>query len=151
MMTLVSPNFNQGEAIPKKYSCQGKNVNPALVIGDVPAKAKSLVLILDDPDVPKNLQPDGLFTHWLVFNMPAATTKIDEASIPPGTQGSNSAGKPIYTGPCPPDGEHRYFFRLYALDTLLNLSSIATKTDVLGAMQDHVLEQTELMGKYDKE
>ena len=106
---------------------------------------------MDDPDVPKALKPDGVFDHWVMFNIPASVTEIP-ASGSVGLAGVNGAGKNAYTGPCPPaqyePSEHRYFFRLYALDAMLSLSEGASKQDVLRAMQGHILEEAQLVGKY---
>jgi Raf kinase inhibitor-like YbhB/YbcL family protein len=149
-MKISSPAFENNASIPIKYTCEGENINPAIEFKDVPTGTKSLALLMDDPDVPKNLKPDGVFDHWVVFNMPPETSGIAENSTAPGVTGKNSAGQNKYTGPCPPDREHRYFFRLYALDTMLNLDQNATKEDVLKATEGHILEQSELVGKYNK-
>lgn len=150
-MTISSPAFSAGGAIPKIYSCDGQGINPPLDFSGVPAKAKSLALIMDDPDVPKNLKPDGLFVHWVVYNMPAATSAIPANSTPPGQQGLNGAGKPAYAAPCPPDREHRYFFKLFALDTAeLEFYQPPTKDDLLSAMSGHIISQAELIGTYNR-
>ena len=157
-LTLTSPAFEHNGKIPSKFTCDAKEpdrqVNPMLSISGVPAGAKSLALIMDDPDVPKALKPDGVFDHWTLFNLPAGReTLIEEGKVPEGAVvGANGAGKSAYVGPCPPPqyepSEHRYFFRLYALDTMLDLPEGASKTDVLRTMQGHILAQTELIGKY---
>ncbi len=149
-MKLTSPVFREGEIIPSLYTCEGKNINPPLEISHVPANAKSLVLIIDDPDVPKNLRPDGVYDHWVVIDMPPHTKKIPEHSKPPGVEGKNTGGKNGYTGPCPPDREHRYFFKLYALDKQLQLPPGHTKKEVEKAMQGHILAECQLMGRYEK-
>lgn len=149
-MKLTSLSFAENGIIPAKYTCDGQNINPALEIASVPAGARSLALLMDDPDVPKNLKPDGVFDHWTVFNMPPDTSALAENTPAPGITGKNGAGQNKYTGPCPPDREHRYFFKLFALDTKLNLNSSATKQDVLNAMSGHILAQTELMGRYNR-
>lgn len=149
-MRLTSPAFKEGGIIPSLYTCEGKNVNPQLDISGVPPNAKSLVLLNDDPDVPKTLRPDGMYDHWVIFNMPPNTHKIAEHSTPPGIQGKNTGGQNNYTGPCPPDREHRYFFKLYALDAMLDLPAGATKKEVEKAMHGHIIAQTELMGRYEK-
>jgi hypothetical protein len=105
---------------------------------------------MDDPDVPKNLLPSGLFVHWVVYNMPAETSAIAENSAPPGSQGLNGSGKPNFTAPCPPDREHRYFFKLYALDAVLNFDRPPTKDNLEAAMSGHTIGQAELMGTYAK-
>ncbi len=149
-MEITSSAFAAGGAIPAQYTCDGKNISVPLAFSGVPAGAKSLALTMDDPDVPKNLKPDGMFDHWVVFNMPPDTAGIAENSTPPGVQGSNGAGKAAYTGPCPPDREHRYFFKLYALDIMLDLPAGATKAQIEAAVQGHVLTQAELMGRYNR-
>lgn len=149
-MNITSPAFLNNKEIPKVYSCDGENINPPLEFSDIPQNAKSLVLIMDDPDVPKNLKRDGMFDHWIVFNIPPEIRSIDEDSEPLGIVGQNSAGQSSYTGPCPPDRKHRYFFKLFALDSLLSLNSQATKKDVEKAMEGHILEKAELMGVYER-
>ncbi len=152
-MTITSSVFEDGASIPLKYSCEGENINPPLTFAEIPEGTKSLVLLMDDPDVPKDLRPDGMFDHWVVYNLPPETTEISEGSMMQGQQGLNSKGEPQYTGPCPPDREHRYFFKLYALDEELNLESSdsPTKADVEAAMEEHIIEQAELIGLYDKQ
>jgi Raf kinase inhibitor-like YbhB/YbcL family protein len=149
-MTLKSSVFEDEGVIPSKYTCDGENINPPFYISDVPDDAKSLVLIMEDPDVSKKFRPDGIFDHWVVFNMPASTISIDEGQDAPGIYGSNTSGKAQYTGPCPPDREHRYIFSLYALDTDLSLETGAMKKDVLEAMEGHSLAETELVGRYNR-
>jgi len=158
--SLSSSAFAQNGAIPSAYTCDlpaspgqagGTTTNPPLQIAGVPQEAKSLALIMDDPDVPKQVKPDGMFDHWVLFNIPANTTEIGEGKAP-GVQGANGAGKAAYTGPCPPKqyepSEHRYFFKLYALDTVLDLEAGATKAQVEQAMEGHILAQTQLIGRY---
>jgi Raf kinase inhibitor-like YbhB/YbcL family protein len=114
-MTISSSAFQPGGKIPDKFTCKGANINPSLQLSGVPASAGSLVLILDDPDA-----PGGLFTHWMIWNIPAGTTQISEKSAPTAaTEGTNDFGKTGYGGPCPPSGTHRYFFRIIALDRKL--------------------------------
>lgn len=150
-MKIVSSSFENGQAIPEKYSCDGESINPPLEFSEVPNSAKTLVLIVDDPDVPKNLKPDGVFDHWVVFNIPATTTSIKENSTPPGVQGLNSSSQNKYTGPCPPDKEHRYFFKLYALDTKLDFADDKIdKKSVEEKMKGHILDQAELVGVYNR-
>jgi Raf kinase inhibitor-like YbhB/YbcL family protein len=156
MLTLISPAFINNGSIPQKYTCQSQppagKINPPLIFENVPKNTKSLAIIMDDPDVPKNLIPSGVFDHWVVFNMSPSTKSISEPgdSEPLGLMGKNGRGETAYTGPCPPNGEHRYFFRLYALDVVLPLKEGATKLEVLNAMQGHIIEQAELVGKYAK-
>ena len=149
-MKITSPAFKEGGIIPSLYTCEGKNINPALEFANIPPEAKSLVLINDDPDVPKTLRPDGMYDHWVIFNIPPSTHKIAEHSTPPGIQGKSTNGKNQYVGPCPPDREHRYFFKLYALDKLLDLLPGATKKEVESAMHGHIVAQCQLMGRYEK-
>ena len=154
-LVLTSPDFGSGGSIPSKFTCDGEQLNPALSVSGVPEGAKSLVLIMDDPDVPKQLRPDGIFDHWVFFNISppptGGTLEIAERSTV-GTVGSNSAGKSEYIGPCPPreyePSRHRYFFRLYVLDAMLPLETGATKAEVLEAIKGHVIGEAELMGTY---
>jgi len=147
-MKLTSPAFEHEGKIPAKYTCDGENINPSLKITDVPSGAKSLVLIMDDPDVPKYLRKDGMWDHWVVFNIPASLREMKEGEEPAGTHGIGTGGNLNYMGPCPPDREHRYFFKLYALDTELNLPEKATKQQVEKAMEGHILANAQLMGRY---
>jgi len=149
-MKLSSSAFKEGESIPSKYTCDGKNINPPLEISEVPKEAKSLVLIMDDPDVPAFVRKDRMFVHWVVFDIPVSVHSITENSSPQGKKGINTEGELGYYGPCPPDKEHRYFFKLYALDTFLNLSEGSTKEDVEKKMQGHIIAQTQLMGRYNR-
>lgn len=149
-MKMTSSAFSEQGIIPSLYTCEGKNINPPLEFFDVPRHAKSLVLVCDDPDVPKYLRADGMYDHWVVFNIPPETRTIKANTAPFGIHGSNTEGKHEYVGPCPPDREHRYFFKLYALDTLLHLQKGATKKEVERAMQGHILAKCELMGRYEK-
>lgn len=151
MMTLTSPAFTEGGKIPSKYTCEGENVNPELNISGVPENAKSLVLIMDDPDVPEFVRKEKMFDHWVVYNIPPTTTRIPENSQPQGTPGKNTSGDLNYYGPCPPDREHRYYFKLYALNNdLSSLPKGASKKDVEQAMQGHVVAKAQLMGRYEK-
>lgn len=149
-MKLTSPAFTEGGKIPSKFTCEGENISPELHIGDVPGAAKSLVLIMDDPDVPEFIRKDRMFDHWILFNLPASTTKIAENSPPTGTPGKNTSGMLGYYGPCPPDREHRYFFKLYALDSEIDLQKGASKAEVEKAMEGHILAKAQLMGRYEK-
>ena len=143
-LPIKSPAFEFGKPIPKKYSCDGQDINPPLTIEGISKEAKTLVLIVDDPDA-----PSGTFDHWIVWNIPASTSKIDENTVP-GKEGMNSARQPGYMGPCPPAGTHRYFFKVYALDTELSLGIASKKKDVEKAMQGHILAKGELMGLYSR-
>lgn len=149
-MKLTSRAFREGETIPSKYTCDGEGINPPLEITDVPPGTVSLVLIMDDPDVPKFVRADGMFDHWLIFNLPPDLKTIPENAALNGTLGKNTAGKNAYFGPCPPDREHRYFFKLYALKTKLSLPQGSSKADLEKAMKDHILDKTMLMGRYEK-
>jgi Raf kinase inhibitor-like YbhB/YbcL family protein len=149
-MKISSPAFKEGGKIPSLFTCEGDNINPELHFSDVPQGTKALVLIIDDPDVPEFVRKDKMFDHWVVFNMPPSTTQIPENSQPEGVPGRNTGGGLDYYGPCPPDREHRYFFKLYALDQELSLPKGATKSQVEQAMQGHILQQAQLMGRYEK-
>lgn len=140
---ITSPAFAEGEMIPRKYTCDGDDISPPLQISDVPENTKALALIMDDPDAPV-----GGWDHWIVFNIPASISQINEGEEPQGTTGKNSWGRTGYGGPCPPSGTHRYFFKLYALDTMLDLEQGASKKKILKAMEGHILAQGKLMGKY---
>jgi Raf kinase inhibitor-like YbhB/YbcL family protein len=142
-MKITSSAFQQGANIPSKFSCDGANTSPPLQISDVPSEAKSLLLIVDDPDA-----PSGLFTHWAVWNISPQTTTIGEGSMPKGVQGTNDFGKSGYGGPCPPSGTHRYYFKVFALDRELDLPSSAKRSQLDAAMKGHVIAQGELMGRY---
>lgn len=146
-MNISSPDFGSGNLIPKKYSCQGSNTNPTLTIQNIPKTAKSLVLVVDDPDA-----PGGTFTHWLVWNIDPSVTEIKENSVPAGAvQGQNGAGQNHYVGPCPPSGTHRYFFKVYALDTMLELPKTATIDDLSPLLAHDRLDNGQLMGLYQKQ
>ena len=123
-------------------------MSPPLIISDVPENTKSLVLIMDDPDVPKNLRADGMWDHWIVWNISPQTEEIAEGQEPEGVHGLGTANNLNYHGPCPPDREHRYFFRLFALDTILNLPEKRMKAEVEQAMEGHVIDKVELIGLY---
>jgi Raf kinase inhibitor-like YbhB/YbcL family protein len=141
-LSIKSPAFEHGKLIPKKYSCDGQDINPPLTIEGIPKEAKTFVLAVDDPDA-----PSGTFDHWIVWNIPASASKIGENTVP-GTEGMNSARQQGYMGPCPPSGTHRYFFKVYALDTELNLGANSRKKDVEKAIQGHILAKGELVGLY---
>lgn len=149
-MQLTSPAFEPQKSLLPQYTCDGEGMNPPLSITDVPANTKSLVLIMDDPDVPAEIRPDRMWDHWIVFNIPPDTSEIPEGQEPAGVHGEGTSGNLEYHGPCPPDGEHRYFFKLYAIDTMLGLSEGVHKVEVEQAMEGHVIEQTELVGVYDR-
>jgi Raf kinase inhibitor-like YbhB/YbcL family protein len=144
-LLLRSPAFQNGQSIPSKYTCDGENISPPLAIENIPEKTVTLVLIMDDPDA-----PNSTWDHWVIFNIPKNTSRIGEGSTPQGTGGKNTWGKTGYGGPCPPQGVHRYFFRVYALNSSLRLDENATKNDVLEAMKGHILASSELLGTYTK-
>jgi len=145
-MTITSPEFKHNAVIPSKFTCDGSDINPRLMISNVPAGAKSLALIVDDPDAPR-----GTWVHWVVWNIDPATKEIPENSVPPkASQGLNDFRKQAYGGPCPPPGTHRYFFKLYALDTTPALSANANKATLEAAMKGHILAQCELVGRYSR-
>lgn len=148
VLKIISKDFNDGEFIPSKFTCDGNDISPLLEWDNVPASARSLVLIMDDPDAPM-----GTWDHWILFNIPANINKLESniKQLPEGTKvGKNSWNRNDYGGPCPPDREHRYFFKLYALDTILNLDNGITKTELEQAMKDHILEQAEIIGLYNR-
>ena len=148
-MKITSPVFKTGTRIPAKFTCTGNDVNPELKFEDVPKNAKSLVLIMDDPDAKEAV--GKVWDHWIIFNMPVKTKRIDEnSSSVPGTQGKNSWGKNEYGGPCPPKGTgvHHYNFMLYALDTKLDFSKSATKKDIQKAIKGHIVEKAKLLGTF---
>ena len=143
-LSITSPAFLPNGMIPSKYTCDGADVNPPLSIGNIPEKTKSLALIVDDPDAPM-----GIWVHWIVWNIGPGTKEIPENSVPQGAlQGRNDFGKQGYGGPCPPSGTHRYFFKLYALDSSLTEKPGATKAQIEEAMRGHVRAQAELIGLY---
>lgn len=147
----TSSAFGQGERIPTKYSCDGADVSPPLQWNDPPEGTQSFALICDDPDAPV-----ATWDHWVIYNLPAETTSLAEAVAPDaerhdGTkQGKNSWGRLGYGGPCPPSGTHRYFFKLYALDSMLDISARATSNQLVKAMEGHILAKIELMGLYSR-
>ena len=148
-MQITSPDFEPTDPIPDRYTCQGDDINPPLDIADVPDGTQSLVLIVDDPDAPDPAAPKVVWEHWVLWNIAPDTTSIPAGYLPAeGVQGTNSWGRTDYGGPCPPIGIHRYFFKLYALDTSLALGTSSIKADVEAAMQGHVLAQAELIGLY---
>lgn len=144
-MKIESLAFKDKQPIPKKFTCEGDDVSPPLRFSDIPKGAKTLALLVDDPDAPR-----GTFDHWIAWNIPASTTALSEgASVP--KQGQNHFGDLQYRGPCPPPGKpHRYFFKLYALDIALNLEEGVTKGEVESAMNGHILAQAELVGTYQR-
>jgi len=142
-LTVSSPAFEHEGYIPEKYTCEGENINPPIRIKGIPKEAVSLVLIMDDPDA-----PSGVFDHWVVWNI--RPTEVINANNLPGVAGKNSAGESRYKGPCPPTGTHRYFFKVYAIDTLLDLGDDTDKKMVEQEIENHVIAYGELMGLYKK-
>jgi len=152
-MELTSPNFTHQGDIPKKYTCDGEDVSPALTWSGVPAGTQSLVLIVDDPDAPDPENPRMTWVHWVLYNLPPSASSLPEAAatsnLPPGTlEGLNDWKRTGYGGPCPPIGKHRYFHKLYALDTLLPNLKKPAKDALEKAMKGHILAQAELVGLY---
>lgn len=142
-MKITSVFENNGQ-IPSKYTCDGQDLAPELTISDIPTGTKELVLIVDDPDAPV-----GTFVHWVLYNIPANTAKIDEKNLPQGVkQGFSDFRRNGWGGPCPPNGEHRYFFKLYAINKTLDLPEGASKSKVENAIKGHVIEQVQLIGLY---
>lgn len=153
--TLKSSAFNNGGEIPPRYTCSGEDISPPLTWTGVPDTARSLVLIIDDPDAPDPKAPKTIWVHWVLYNIPPDVSGLAEgiapAELPPGAvEGLNDWKRIGYGGPCPPIGRHRYFHKLYALDTVLEGMHTATKAMVEAAIKGHVLEQTELMGTFQK-
>jgi len=150
-MEIKSTSFHEGGMIPKVYTCDDINISPSLEWSSAPDGAKSFTLICDDPDA-----PSGTFVHWVYYDIPANITMLPEGVKPDrnpaagGTQGRNDFRKIGYGGPCPPGGTHRYFFKLYALDKVLDLEPGATKQQVMEAMRGHILSESEFMGKYSR-
>src|SRR3989338_8906514 len=141
-MVITSAAFKHNSKIPGKYTCDGENINPPLEFSEIPKETKSLVLIVDDPDAPSKT-----WVHWVLYGIDPSTAKIKENSAS-GIQGKTDFGKPGYGGPWPPSGRHRYFFKLYALDTILDVPNGLTKQQVLEKVRDRVIEETELVGLY---
>jgi len=154
-LTLKSPDFaHQGE-IPKVFTCDGNDTSPALSWSGLPSSAKSLVLIVDDPDAPDPAKPKMTWVHWLLYNIPATATGLPQSvtvrDLPAGTlQGKNDWKQTGYRGPCPPTGRHRYFHKLYALNVELPDLHRPNKAELEKAMQGHIIEQTELVGTYQR-
>lgn len=148
-ITITSSGFTEGNMIPKRYTCDAEDISPDLKWSGVPKEAKSLALICDDPDAPV-----GTWVHWVLFNIPTDVSSLSAGVAPDAVlkngalHGKNDFRKLGYGGPCPPGGTHRYFFKIYALDTLLSLESGSSKSQLLAAMKGHILAEGQLMGKY---
>ena len=154
-LSINSPAFEAGGSIPAQHTCDGADSSPPLQWSGVPAGTKSLALIVDDPDAPDPAKPQRTYVHWVLYNLPADARALSEgvsaSSLPPGTrEGMNDWNRTGYGGPCPPIGRHRYFFKLYALDTVLGQLGAATKAQLESAMKDHILERAEVMGTYQR-
>lgn len=145
-MDITSPSFHANESIPSKFTCDGSSSNPELRFSGVPGSTKSLALIVLDPDVPKSIKVDGRYLHWAVWNLAPQTAAIPERE----RSGINENGPTGYAPPCPPGGEHRYVFQLFALDTTLRGATISREADLRQAMEGHVIEQAELVGRYER-
>jgi len=143
-MKIESSAFQSNKKIPSLYTCDGEDISPELIFSDVPKDAQSLVLVVEDPDVPKIIREDGMWNHWLVWNMSPNLDGIGEGEIPQGIVDFR------YGGPCPPDKEHRYFFKLYALDIILDLSENASKEKLQRVLGGHIIEEAELIGLYNR-
>jgi hypothetical protein len=141
---LTSSAFQPDGSIPAKYTCDGAGVSPPLQIAGVPAGSRSLALIVYDPDVPKSIKPDGRYSHWVLWNLAPGISGIEEHR----SGGISENGRAGYIPPCPPNGEHRYIFQLFALDNNLADAKIFLESDLRRAMQGHIVEQTELVGRY---
>jgi len=142
-LTVTSPAFKVNGIIPEKFTCQGKDINPEINIDNIPVAAKSLTIIMTDPDA-----PGGNFDHWVVYDIKPMKTIAENATL--GTAGKNGTGKNGYKGPCPPTGIHRYIFKVYALDAMLKLKEGADKKTIETALKSHILASGELLGKYQK-
>lgn len=140
-LIITSPSFSEGLDIPVKFSCRGENISPAIKIAALPAEAKSLALIVEDPDA-----PHGIFDHWVVWNLQPKDTIVENCKD--GVQGKNGKGETGYTGPCPPSGTHRYQFKVYALDSMLDLPIATTKKNLMNSMKEHVIAGGELTGMF---
>lgn len=154
-LAIRSPAFAHQSSIPRRHTCDSEDVSPALEWSGAPGGTKSLVLIVDDPDAPDPKAPKRVYVHWVLYNLPPSASGLPEGvsarQLPSGTrEGSNDWKRTGYGGPCPPIGRHRYFFKLYALDTLLPDLGAATKADVEAAMRGHMLEQAEMIGTYER-
>ena len=152
-LVITSSAFTHNGPIPIKYTCEDHDVSPPLAWSGVPERARSLALIVDDPDAPDPAAPKRVYVHWVLYDMPAATRELAESAtgkrLPSGArEGKNDGGNVGYMGPCPPIGRHRYFFKLYALDAPLGDLGTATKADLEAAMRGHILEQAEIIGTY---
>jgi Raf kinase inhibitor-like YbhB/YbcL family protein len=155
-MRLTSPGFGDGGEMPRRHTCEGDDISPALAWSELPAGSKSLALIADDPDAPDPAAPRMTWVHWVLYNLPQSAAGLPEgasaATLPPGArEGVNDFKRAGYGGPCPPIGRHRYFFKLYALDTVLPDLGRPTKAKLEQAMEGHILDSAHLVGTYQKQ
>jgi Raf kinase inhibitor-like YbhB/YbcL family protein len=144
-LQIASPSFNQNEVLPEQFTCDGAGTSPALQFSGAPRGTRSLVLIVVDPDVSRSIKPDGRFLHWALWNLAANRTEIIEGQR---ALGLNENGPGDYLPPCPSNGEHRYLFQLYAIDYVIGNRRISNEADLRAAMEGHVLEHAELVGRY---
>lgn len=149
-LAITSPAFKINGVIPTHFTCDGENISPELNFKNIPTGTQSLALVMEDPDVPKSIRPDGMWNHWIVWNMPKDTNGIKEGELPPGIVGLGTSGKASYMGPCPPDREHRYIFTLYALDNILSLPKNSTKEELIQSLNSHIIERAQLLGRYNR-
>lgn len=145
MLSISSPAFKHNESIPKKYTCDGENISPPLKIKNIPKNTKSLALILDDPDA-----PSGTFTHWIAWHISPKKTQISEGEKGKISEGLNGLSQKGYFGPCPPTGTHHYHFKLYALDSDVDISEKSKKKDLIAAIKSHTIQSATLIGKYSR-
>lgn len=150
-LSITSSAFKNNGKIPPKYTCDGEKVSPPLEISGISPEAKSLVLIMEDPDVPKNVRADGVWDHWIRFNLPPTLAAVNEGEDPGGLAGINTSKNFKYTPPCPPSGKHRYFFKLYSLNIDLPLNEGATKLEIESAMREHIIQEATLVGTYKRQ
>jgi len=144
-LQITSPSFNQNEVLPTQFTCDGAGTSPALRFSGTPRRARSLVLIVVDPDVPTSIKPDGRFLQWALWNLSASRTELIEGQR---ALGLNDNGPGGYIAPCPSNGEHRYLFQLYAIDFVIGNATISNEADLRRVMDGHILEQSELVGRY---
>lgn len=154
-LTLVSADFAHNGPLPMLFTCEGRELSPALAWSGVPARAKSLVLLVDDPDAPDPAAPRTTWAHWLLYDLPTTASGLPQgvrpSALPPGTrEGTNDSRRTGWSGPCPPIGRHRYFFHLYALDAMLGDLRRPTRPQLIAALTPHLIERTELVGTYEK-
>jgi Raf kinase inhibitor-like YbhB/YbcL family protein len=155
MFSISSPSFKHGDVIPRRHTADEGSISPPLVFSGAPAGTRSLALLVEDPDAPDPAAPQRIFTHWLVVNLPPETTGLPQNAganaLPAGARpGRNDGGKTSYVGPAPPVGRHRYFFRLFALDIILDDLAAPDRAQLMAAMHGHIIDEAELMGTYER-